>query len=297
MIRALATAFIVVCHTASAAERATDFASALETAKQGGQDIAVLFHGSDWCTPGRKHADRWRQQDFLRAAGKDLLLVDIDRKETPAPADEALAKRNEACPVRPRSFPALALFDRDGRLVALREGTPELESLGRPELAIQRAVEVRKKRDDLWKRARAVRGPQQAKLLAEGLDLMGLGAGPKNIYQPVIEEMKKADPGDRSGRLARYTFPGRKLLDLAVSHGKEGKFAEADQEIGGWLGKSQLTKAQRQEALAARFALYQRWPEKKAALPALLREIERIDPKSDLGAAARTYQGMLAPAK
>ena len=126
---------------------------------------------------------------------------------------------------------------------------------------------------------------------------MGLGAGPKNVYQPVIEEMKKADPGDRSGLLARYTFPGRKLLDLAISRAKEGKFAEADQEIGGWIGKSQLTKAQRQEALAARFALYQRWPEKKPTLPALLREIERIDPKSDLGTAARSYQEMLATPK
>lgn len=282
---------------AAAAERAADFPAALERAKTGGQDIAVLFHGSDWCLPGRRLAGQWQSEPFLRAAGKDLLLVEIDRKENPTPADEALAKLNEACPVSPRSLPALALFDRDGRLVALREGTPELDALGRPEQAIQRAVEVRKKRDELWKRAEGMRGPQKAGGLAAGLDLLGLGAGPKGVYQPVIEEIRKADPEDRSGALARFTFPGRKLLDTALSQAGAGKFAEADQEIESWLRKPQLAKSQRQEALAARFALYQRWPEKKSGVTAVLKEIERPDPKSELGEAASSYLVMLAKPK
>ena len=189
------------------------------------------------------------------------------------------------------------MFDKDGQLVALREGTPELDALGRPEQAIQRAVEVRKKRDELWKRAEGMRGPQKAGLLAQGLDLLGLGAGPKNVYQPVIEEIRKADPEDRSGALARFTFPGRKLLDMAVDQGKAGKFTEADQEIAGWLKKPQLEKSQRQEALAARFALYQRWPEKKAELPSVLKEIQRLDPKSELGEAASSYLDLLAKEK
>lgn len=289
--------FLLLSSLAPAAERAADFPAALAKAKTGGEDIAVLFHGSDWCLPGRKWAQQWQADAFLRDAGKELLLVEIDRKENPTVADEALAKLNEACPVQPRSFPALALFDRDGRLIALREGTPELDSLGRPEQAIRRAVEVRRKREELWKRAEGMRGPQRASSLAAGLDLLGLGAGPKDIYQPVIDEIRKADPEDRSGAVARYTFPGRKLLDLAVSQGKAGKFEEADREIGGWLGKPGLTKAQRQEALAARFALHQRWPEKKAGLPSILQEIESLDPKSELGTAATSYLAMLAKGK
>lgn len=281
----------------SAAERVADFPSALEKAKTGGQDIAVLFHGSDWCLPGRELANEWQAESFLRAAGKDLLLLEIDRKESPTPADEAIAKLNEACPVSPRSLPALALFDRDGRLIALREGSPELGLIGRPEQAIQRAVEVRKKRDEFWKRAEGMRGPQKAGALAAGLDLLSLGAGPKNVYQPVIEEIRKADPEDRSGSLARFTFPGRKLLDLALSQAGAGKHADADQEIAIWLKKPRLAKVQRQEALAARFALYQRWPEKKTELPAVLKEIERLDPKSELGLAATSYLSLLAKAE
>ena len=277
-----------------AAERAADFSTALEKSRTGGQDIAVLFHGSDWCLPGRALAGQWHSDAFLRAAGKDLLLVDIDRKENPTPADEALAKLNSACPVSPRSLPALALFDRDGRLVALREGTPELDSIGRPEQAIRRAVEVREKRDQLWKRAEGARGRQKAGYLAEGLDLLGLGAGPGNVYQPVIDKIRAADPEDQSGALGRYTFPGRKLLETAVSQGKAGDFMEADREISDWLKKPRLTKAQRQEVLAARFALYQRWPGKKAGLPGILREIERLDPNSELGEAARSYLTLLS---
>lgn len=296
-MRLPSTIFLVVCPALFAAERQPDFPAAVAKAKSGGQDIAVLYHGSDWCTAGKKLAALWTTEAFEKAAGNDLLLVDIDKKESPSSADEALAKRNEACPVKPRSLPAIALFDKEGRLVALREGTPELDSLGRPEQAIQRAIDVRKKRDDLWQKAEGMRGPQKAAQLAAGLDLLGIGAGPKNIYQPVIEEIKKADPEDRSGALARYSFPGRKLLDLAVDQGKAGKFTEADEEIGGWLKKPQLTKAQRQEALAARFALYQRWPEKKSGLAAVLKEIEKLDPKSELGSAATTYLAMLAKEK
>ena len=290
--------FFFACITlASAAERVADFPAALGKAKSGGQDIAVLFHGSDWCLPGKKLGDYWKSGNFTKFAGDNLLVLDIDRKESPTTGDEALAKLNEACPVKPRSLPAIALFDHEGRLVALREGTPELDSLGKPEQAIQRAIDVRKKRDDFWKKAEGARGPQKASLLAGGLDLMGLGTGPKDVYKPVVEEMKKADPEDRSGAVARYTFPGRKLLETAVSDGKEGKFAEADAEIGGWLKKPQLTKDQRQEALAARFALYQRWPEKKNGLPAVLKEIEKLDPKSELGAAAKSYLALLAEEK
>ena len=291
--------FLFLCFSllVSAAERVADFPSALEKAKTGGQDIAVLFHGSDWCLPGRKLAGQWQAESFLRAAGKDLLLLEIDRKESPTPADEAVAKLNEACPVSPRSLPALALFDRDGRLIALREGSPELGSIGRPEQAIQRAVEVRKKRDEFWKRAEGMRGPQKAGALAAGLDLLSLGAGPKNVYQPVIEEIRKADPEDRSGSLARFTFQGRKLLDMALSQAGAGKHSDADLEIAIWLKKPQLAKSQRQEVLAARFALYQRWPEKKAELPAVLKEIESLDPKSELGLAAASYLALLAKAE
>ncbi|QJE97233.1 hypothetical protein [Luteolibacter luteus] len=281
----------------SAAERMADYPAALEKAKSGGQDIAVLFHGSDWCLPGKKLGDYWKSENFAKFAGDDLLILDIDRKESPTAEDEATAKRNEACQIKPRSLPAIALFDREGRLVALREGTPELDSLGKPEQAIQRAVEVRKKRDDFWKKAEGARGPQKAGLLASGLDLLGLGTGPKEVYKPVVEEMKKADPEDRSGTVARYTFPGRKLLEKAVAEGNEKKFADADTEIGGWLKKPQLTKDQRQEALAAKFALYQRWPEKKNELSGVLKEIEKLDPKSELGTAAKAYLAMLAKEK
>lgn len=275
----------------------SDYPAALEKAKSGGQDIAVLFHGSDWCLPGKKFGDYWKSDNFAKFAGDNLLILDIDRKESPTTADEALAKLNEACHVKPRSLPAIALFDHEGRLVALREGTPELDSLGKPEQAIQRAVDVRKKRDDLWKKAGGARGPQKASLLASGLDLLAMGTGPKEVYKPVVEEMKKADPEDRSGTVARYTFPGRKLLEKAVAEGNEKKFDEADGEIAGWLKKPQLTKDQRQEALAAKFALYQRWPEKKSELPAVLREIEKLDPKSELGAAAKSYLALLSKEK
>jgi hypothetical protein len=47
--------------------------------------------------------------------------------------------------------------------------------------------------------------------------------------------------------------------------------------------------------IAARFALYQRWPEKKPSVKPLLERMRDIDPKSDLGQAAASYLELLEP--
>ncbi|WP_193213607.1 hypothetical protein [Luteolibacter marinus] len=276
-----------------AAERAADFPAALDKAKAGGQDIAVLYHGSDWCAPGEKVAAMWRRDDFEKGMGKDVVLVAIDRKERPDEAEAATAKRNEACPVGVRSYPGIALFDAEGRLVAKREGMSEIESMGAPGQALLRAVEVRRKRDALWQRAAKESGPAAARLLGKGLDMMNLGLGPKDVYKPVLERIRKEDPEDRSGYVARYTFPGMKLVESAMKLAGEQKFEDADKEIAAWLSKRSLLPDQRQQALSARFALYNRWDARKGDVKSVLRELEKADPESELGKGAAEYLKML----
>lgn len=292
-MRTIFVLFFALSLSVFGAKRASDFTEALELAKSGGADIAVLFHGSEWCLPGRPLAELWETQKFADGFGDDVVLVAIDAKEHPDESEQALAKRNEACPVGPRSYPAVMLFDREGRLVARRDGVVEIKMMGALGPAIQRAIEVRSRRDALWAKADASAGDQAAKFYGEGLDLMALGLGPKNIYKPVLDQLKAADPENQSGYAARYEFPGMGLVSQATKWAGEKKFEEADAEISRWLNERRLTPDQRQIAWSARFALYQRWPERKEKVPEVLKQLERVDPDSDMGKAAVEYLKIL----
>jgi len=279
--------------TAAHAARLPDFTAALEHAKAEHTPFAVYFHGSDWNKPGEKLLAVWNDPRFESGLDPAMPLVTIDRKEAPSPADEELAKRNAACDPPLRSLPAVALFDSDGRLVASLAGTPEIEKAGGLPRALAGMLAVLKDRDLAWERARKSSGLQRANLLGSGLDRMNLGLGPKNVYQTVLEEMKKADPKDQSGYLAKYTFSSRALLDMVMKRAEAGEQAEAEKELAALARQPRLDKKQLQELHAARFALYQRWPDKKDQSRRALEDMRRADPRSDLGRAANRYADQL----
>jgi hypothetical protein len=74
-------------------------------------------------------------------------------------------------------------------------------------------------------------------------------------------------------------------------------YAEAETEFAKWDRNPRLSPTQRQELQAAKFALYQRWPEKKNEVRPSLEKMRDIDPKSDLGQAAANYIELLFSTK
>ena len=273
----------------AAAGPVADFATALEQAKSSKTAIAVLIHGSDWNKPGEALAKSWNDPRFSESAGKTTLLVSIDRKESPNAAETEAAKRNEACQAPLRSLPAIALYDCDGRLVAVRSGMIEIRASGGLAGTIKSMGALLNDRDALWRRAATAGGTQRASLLGGGLDRMNLGLGPNNIYQPVLDDMKKSDPKDESGYIGKYTFSHAALLSMVMEKSKVNAQAAAEVELVKWNQNSRLATRQRQELHAARFALYQRWPEKKSSARNALEDMRKADPKSDLGLAAASY--------
>ncbi|MGC4015704.1 MAG: hypothetical protein QM755_14450 [Luteolibacter sp.] len=284
---------VAVCISSAFGQRVADFTAALEQAKGSKADIAVFIHGSDWNRPGETVAKIWNDPRFLSSVGADVLLTDIDRKEAPNDADKALAKRNEKGNAEVRSVPAVVLFDCDGRLVGSLAGTAEIEAAGGLIPATKKLLATRRDRDDFWKNASGASGMMKAGRLGQGLDRMNLGLGPKGVYKPVFEEMKKADPEDKSGYIAKYSFSGEKLVDLALEKAEKKEYAEAEKELDKWSANPRLSPKQKQEVEAARFALYQRWPEKKDKVRPTLEKMRDVDPKSDLGQAAANYIEML----
>ncbi len=284
-------AFIILALTipGAAAEHVADFDAALARAKRTRAPIAVFIHGSDWNRPGEAMLAIWKNPKIGESAGADTLLVTIDRKESPAAADEELAKRNARCQPPVRAVPAVALYDSEGRFVVARSGTPEIGASGGLPASLKSMRALLAKRDDLWKRAAGAAGPRKAALLSAGLDLMNQGLGPKNIYQPVLDDIKSADPGDSGGHVARLGFSHWGLLGMVMEKAKAGKQAEAEEELAKWNRTGGLSARQKQELHATRFALYQRWPEKKAMARKALEDMRAADPKSDLGKAAESY--------
>ena len=277
----------------AAAGHAPDFAAALESAKKGGFDIAVLFHGSDWCHAGQSAFNRWQTDELSRAAGDKALLLAIDIKEHPSEAEKEAAERNKACRPPIHTYPAIAWYDANGRLVGVREGAVGPESDWDPVAVVAELRKIRETRDALWKRARGAAGIRRTELLGQGLDAMDMGLGPKRLYKPVFEEMKKNDPEDKSGYLGKYSFPGQKLTSMVRAKAKEKKFKEAERELTKWDANKRLTKRQRQELQAARFALYQQWPENRGKRRAALEAMRDVDPESPYGRAAARYLELL----
>ncbi|BCU76288.1 hypothetical protein [Luteolibacter sp. LG18] len=281
------------CLTTAFGQRVADFTAALEQAKGSKADIAVFVHGSDWNRPGEAAAKIWNDPRFLSGIGPDVLLMDIDRKESPGEADKALAKRNEKGNSAVRSVPAVAVYDSEGRLVGSFSGTAEIEAAGGLIPATKKLLAIRRERDGFWKDAAGASGMMKAGRLGQGLDRMDMGLGPKGIYKPVFEEMKKADPEDKSGYIAKYSFSGEKLVDLALDKAEKKEFGEAEKEFDKWDANPRLSAKQKQELQAARFALYQRWPEKKDKVRPVLEKMRDADPKSELGQAAVNYLNLL----
>ncbi|GAA5125378.1 hypothetical protein JIN84_14045 [Luteolibacter yonseiensis] len=288
---------VAACLSSAFGQRVADFTAALEKAKSSKADIMVFVHGSDWNRPGEAAAKIWNDPRFLSNMGAGVLLVDIDRKENPTESEKTAAKRNEAGDPKVRSVPAVALYDDEGRLVGSFSGTSEIEAAGGLLNATKKLLAVRRGRDEFWKSANGSSGVMKAGRLGQGLDCMNLGLGPKDAYKPVLEEMKKADPDDKSGYIGKYTFSSEKLVDLAIDKAEKKDFTAADQELTRWDANPRLSPRQKQELQAARFALYQRWPEKKSALKPLLEKMRDIDPKSELGQAAVNYLEMLKSRK
>lgn len=296
MIRSVIHGFCIAACVASAhGQRVTDFTAALDRAKSSKAVIAVLLRGSDWNRPGEIAAKTWNDPRFLSSVGSGVLLLDLDRKENPTDADKVLAKLNEKGNPQVRSIPAIALHDSEGRLIGSYSGTAEIDAAGGLLPATKKLLATARERDGFWKSAMGASGMMKAGRLGQGLERMDIGLGPKGIYQPVLEEMQKADPEDKSGYVGKYTFSSEKLVDLALDKAAKKEFAEAEKEFSKWDANPRLSTKQKQQLQAARFALYQRWPEKKQLVKPLLEKMRDIDPKSELGQAAANYLKLLAP--
>jgi hypothetical protein len=281
---------------AEAVQRATDYPEAQSLAKQHGSDIVVLVIGSDWNQPSKRYTETWNDASFAKTLPENMVLLCWDKVENPDAAAKELAAKNKDCPAAVRSVPGLALIDQEGRLVGTRNGTEELGEPKQLSLHIRNMVATRSQRDELWKRAQQVQGIKRAEALGQGLDVMKQHLGHRKVYEPIFQEIKKADPEDKSGYVGKYQFPGADLAPHVLGNYVQKKlFVEGENYLLQWHRNPRLDPEQRQQLHAARFCLYQNWPEKRALARKALEDLRDVNPRSVMGQSASRYLAHLFP--
>lgn len=257
------------------------------TAKTGGADFVVFYAGPDWRqettevihglnAPGGRGA-------LSRLTGwASLTAIDL--------TEENLKKFPERPDFSPYDLPALALADAAGRTFAVAEGltaTNLPQALG----ALAAAIPARERRDALFEKAKTAHGIDRAKLYGQGMDQLPIrfSAGRKDL----LNEIKKADPDDASGYTFKYTFSAGGFHESVT--GKmiaEKKQAELLTLVDRHLRNPVLQPSQRQALLAAKMQAYRSLNDVPMAV-STLREIIRIDPRSEHGTGAVQYIRLL----
>ena len=103
------------------ADRLTDYAKALETAKAQNKRVLLDFTGSDWCGPCIELNKRvFSSREFRAYADKNLVFVEVDYPRLKKQS-AALVKQNEKLAkqygIEEKGYPTLVLLDPSGRRI------------------------------------------------------------------------------------------------------------------------------------------------------------------------------------
>lgn len=121
--------FIAMIAVSSVIPWEQNFETAKKNAKEQHKLILLNFSGSDWCGPCiRMHREIFEDQEFLKMAAQNLIMVNADfprsKKNQPA---ILIKKQNEqlADKYNPQGkFPYTVILDLDGNVVKSYDGLP-----------------------------------------------------------------------------------------------------------------------------------------------------------------------------
>lgn len=265
-----------------------DYPAALEAAKASGKDILVLVDGPGWA-PDSAEVRKVFTSAGARSRFGDRVVWSLIEQHDTGEAPEKKGKPVEP-EVNPWNLPALLVIDPAGRVGAVAEGI-RAKTAATILSRVPSLLEARRKRDDLWTRARAASGAARAQLFGAGLDLMPIDRAMER--KDIAAEIRKADPKDTTGYGLKYTFDGNAFHEKEVNALiRDKKYDELKKVMDGYLANSRLLPRQRQVILAGYFQMYRAREDLKGALETL-RRIASIDSRGDMGVGAQRYRRYL----
>ena len=269
--------------------RAATYANATARAKKEKRDVVVLVHGSDWCRIGEAfRRNVWEKKEFTRRLGNGFVLFDVDVLEHPTDKEKKTQDgRQKGFGAQFGNYPVLVFVDPVGKRYAAISGHATMDRAGFPDnlsqavrtiTGLRRAREIR---DYYLARAGKAGASDKPILLFRAWQA---GAG---RHEEILDRLRKADPDNESGFLARLDFDGCVVLEKAKSFGDSKKYRDGVHWIEEQMARNGVTTDQKQWMLTALGNLYRRWPGHEQQAWATFMQSVQIDPDSMMGRAAR----------
>lgn len=269
----------------------TNFEEAKAAAVRENKDLLIDFTGSDWCAAcAALQKEVWDKDVFKQEAPKHFVRVMIDFPQE-KPLGKELTQQNEKLQevYEIKYFPTVLLADAKGRPYAM---TGYDEKLKHPEAYNEHLAALRKVRtvrDEAFKKAEAAAGLEKAKSLYAGLQAMGPDVA-STYYKAELDQVMALDTGDTLGLKAKKEYAAKRsaleaqLEDLQLNQ----KTREYTAAVDAFIAKEKVTGKELQDLLMTKLAVI--GPGELDKAPALLDEVIKVDPATELAERARSIK-------
>ncbi len=274
------------------------WAQAREQAKKQNKPVALLVTGSEWLPKAQEVKKSW----------DDVEKVLTDKAVWAIFVETAMMENSEVkeahLPVENYNLPEVILADPQGRLFAripaasVRKGTESLKE------TVNKKLKAYTEHASFLEQAKTAQGEQKAQFIGKALDKMAVTDAVNR--NDLINDMKKADPDDKTGYVFKYELgamprtPGamenlyKKLDNLMSENGKkkgnDRNFEAATKFLKEKLELPVMDSHQKQQLLVALAYVARNEAPANASNKKMLKyykEAAKINPKSELGKGAQ----------
>lgn len=260
-------------------------------AKAEKKDILLFVHGSNWNRLGEKFRHKiWDQSDFKKQLGDSFVSLRVDYLESPDEKQkEVFTAQTKGLKVKFRSYPAIALYDPEGRHYATWAGSDFPLMASHASGLVLQKQQQRIKRDSLILLAKSQQGIKKAESLYLAVDTQ------TGLQKELIKKIKECDPNNESGYLSLLEFDGKRTMGQANKLAGEKKYEEALKWLDAELKKPKLNTEQKQWIMASKGNVYRRWENHLDEMNDAMMVAYKMDPQSVVGKAcyrlARRFSG------
>lgn len=275
-----------------AAQKASTFEDALKKAKADG--IVAFCYGPDWNMRSVGMVGTfWKDKRTEKACG-DAVMIAIPFYQRPTPSNLKEQNKVQGSFKRVRvnhdfrSFPAVCMMDRTGRVYAQLCGTDDLgtdeDDFAKGIENIAAKLDAFRRQTDLLAQAEKAQGVEKAKLLGQAATL--------GVYPPegVAQTIKNLDPQDQSGYYRRLTYNAFHFNERANSFSGSDQDAskamtpeQTEKELQTLLNNPVLSNEQKQESYAVYIGRLRKTKADKAVLMKQIKAMHDIDPDTMYG--------------
>lgn len=290
VINLLAVAGLLFQPAAEAATRVKSYDDACSSA--GSDGVMVYIYGPDWNTRSTKMLKSFWETPAVEEAAGNAMLLSVPLYQNPKNADPELSGAQGGLRIPGFQFcPRVLMLDADGNIYADLIGTDDLGSM-KGELGVEnirRNLEYLRKRNELMEKAKAAEGIKKAEILCEVSDL------PIQKPDSLMDEIKSADPTDKTGAVRRNEFKAREFLykmmetkDGFLTPGFEPDLGEVKREATKIFQDKAYRDEDRQAAYNLLIGLSRQEPVGPTQLKTLIRANMRLAPETRSGKANAT---------